>query len=288
MSAENELLAMRTGGLSYLRICLPVLIVAGLLSLFCLWINVEVAPRAQERMQNSILSVATDNPVALFGSEQVIDQFPNKKIYVGRREGNKLYNLHVFELNERSQPIRVISAKEGTLTADHAQRAMIMRLKDATFEQYDAEDPTDLDKMRHGIRMNEVPIVVSLEELYQKNQARRTLTVMSVKELMNQVDNKNKNRGTKALTEFHKRFSFSLACLTLAVVGIPLGITTQRRETSAGFGVSLLVAFGYFMFIEVANSLRDNALARPHLIMWLPNILGLALGIWLFSRLAKR
>lgn len=287
MSAENELLAMRTSGLSYLRIAAPVFILAGLLSLFCLWINVEVAPKAQERLQSSILSVATDNPVALFGSEQVIDQFPNKKIYVGRREGNRLFNLHVFELNEKSQPVRVISAREGELIADKKQRAMIMRLKDATFEQHDAADPGDFEKLRHGIRMAEVPIVVSLQEMYEKNQARRTLTVMTVEELMNQMDDSDGKR-TKALTEFHKRFSFSLACLTLAAVGVPLGITTQRRETSAGFGMSLLVAFGYFMFIEIANSLRDNASARPHLIMWLPNILGLGLGIWLFTRLAKR
>ncbi len=288
-SAENELLAMRTGGLSYTRICLPVFALAGVLSLFCLWINIEVSPRAQERMRNSILNIATQNPVALFGNEQVIDEFPNKKIYVGRREGNRLFNLHVFDLNEKSQPIRVIYAKEGELTADHDRRAMIMRLKDAYFEQYDLEDPTRLDKMRHGIRMAEVPIVVSLQEMYEKNQARRTLTVMTVKELLDQMENKkDKSKGTKALTEVNKRFSFSFACLTLAIVGVPLGITTQRRETSAGFGVSLLVAFGYFMFIEIANSLRDNASAQPHLIMWLPNVLGVVLGVWLFKRLGKR
>ena len=34
---------------------------------------------------------------------------------------------------------------------------------------------------------------------------------------------------TAASTELNKRFSFSLACVTFALIGIPLGITAQRQ-----------------------------------------------------------
>ncbi len=288
MSAENELLAMRASGLGFTRICMPVFILAAALSLLCLWINTEVAPKAQERMKSAILNIATENPISLFGSEQVIDEFPNRKIFVGRKEGNRLYNLHVFELDDKARPVRVIEAAEGALEPDTEQRAMIMRLFNARFEQYDEETPEDLDKMRHGIRMAEVPIMISLQELYEKNQQRRGFSSMTAKELLDEFESRKSDQRTKARTEFNKRLSFSFACLTLALIGVPLGITTQRRESSAGFGVSLVVAFAYFMFIEIANSLRDNASAYPHLIMWLPNVVGLALGGWLFWRLSRR
>ena len=42
--------------------------------------------------------------MALFDTDQVIDQFPGRKIYVGKKEGNKLDNIIVFEMNENSLP----------------------------------------------------------------------------------------------------------------------------------------------------------------------------------------
>lgn len=288
ISAENELLAMRGAGLSFGRICLPVFILAAIFSAFCLWINVDVAPRAQERMKQTVFSLATENPIALFGSDQVIEEFPNRKIYVSRKEGDKLYDVHVFEINDRSQVIRTVFAREGRLTADMKKKAVRMRLFDARFELYDEEDPVDLNKLRQGITMDETTISISLEELYKKNAQRRGLSSLTLQELNAQLHEDSLDQQTRTRTEISKRYSFSLACLTFALVGIPLGITTQRRETSAGFGVSLVVAFSYFLFIEIANSLRDNPATHPHLLMWLPNILFLGIGAWLFSRLDRR
>ncbi len=288
ISAENELLAMRTAGLSYPRICAPVFILGGLFSLFCLWINLEVAPRAQERMKRAIFSIATDNPIALFAKDQVIEEFPNRKIYVTEKKGENLFDIHVFEHNDRFEILRTVFAKQGRIETDMENRAIKMRLFNARFEIYDQQDPRNLNKLRQGITMAETTISISLEELYQRNEQRKTLSSLTLKELNAQLKSQKGDQMTRTRTEVSKRYSFSLACLTFALVGIPLGITTQRRETSAGFGVSLVVAFCYFLFIEIANSMRDNAAVKPHLLMWLPNLLFLILGAWLFVKLNKR
>ena len=63
------------------------------------------------------------------------------------------------------------------------------------------------------------------------------------------------------------RYSFSLACITFAIVGIPLGITAQRRETSVGFALSLMVAASYIIFITYADCHQGEARlvpASPH------------------------
>ena len=91
-----------------------------------------------------------------------------------------------------------------------------------------------------------------------------------------------------AKTEFNKRFSFSLACFTFALIGIPLGITAQRQETSIGFGLSLGVAFTYFLIIIVVNTFRENAKVHPEMLIWLPNVIFLALGAFLFASLSQR
>src|SRR5213083_1639935 len=83
LSADNELTALRSNGVSITRICVPLMIIASICTGICLWLNVQAAPAAQERLRSTIFDLATRNPMALFGRDQVIDQFPGRRIYVG-------------------------------------------------------------------------------------------------------------------------------------------------------------------------------------------------------------
>ena len=94
--------------------------------------------------------------------------------------------------------------------------------------------------------------------------------------------------ATEMVTEFNKRLSFSLACVVLALVGIPFGITAQRRETSSGFVLSLVVGIAYFTLIMLGELWKDKAEKLPYLWVWLPNVVFGGLGLLLFLRLQRR
>src|ERR1700682_61354 len=117
LSADNELTALRSNGVSIGRVCHPLATLAFICTAICLWLNVKVAPAAQEKLRSTIFNLATRDPMALFGSDQVIDEFPGRKIYVGKKKGNELENIIVFEMNENAMPIRVTYARTGMLEA---------------------------------------------------------------------------------------------------------------------------------------------------------------------------
>jgi LPS export ABC transporter permease LptF len=288
LSADNELTALRSNGVSITRICVSLGLLAVTCTAICLWLNVQVAPAAQQKMRSTILDLATRNPMALFGSDQVIDQFPGRKIYVGRKEGNRLENIIVFEMNEFAMPMRVTHARTGVLEADLENQRILMHLYDAFYQQRDERNPYDLLRVRDGISMQEGTLPIGLEDLYQKEKRRTSRSAMSLEQLMEQLKSGNQNEQSASRTEISKRFSFPFSCLAFALVGVPLGITAQRRETSMGFLLSLIVAFSYFLFIIVADTLRSNPAVHPELLVWFPNVLFIALGIWMFRRLSKR
>jgi lipopolysaccharide export system permease protein len=89
-------------------------------------------------------------------------------------------------------------------------------------------------------------------------------------------------------TELSLRYSFSLVAMVFCLVGIPLAVTAQRRETSIGFALSLLVAVSYQVFVILASNLAEKRSAYPHLLMWLPTILFTAVGVRLFYKLSRR
>ncbi len=220
LSADNELIALRSNGVSITRICIPLGGIAVVCTAICAWLNVQAAPAAQEKLRSTIFDLATRNPMALFGSDQVIDQFPGRKIYVGKKEGNKLENITVFELNQNSLPVKVTFARTGMLEAD----------------------------------------LPSLEELYEKEKKRPSRSALSIEQLLDQLKSENQRERSASRTEINKRFSFPFACVAFAIIGVPLGVTAHRRETSIGFAMGLIVATTYFLFVIIGDTLRGN----PH------------------------
>lgn len=313
LSAGNELTALRTAGMSIGRIARPVLVLAVAASGLCLWIDLDVAPRYLQNLQAAFVQMATSNPSAAFGGDQVINDFPGNKIFIGKKTGNRLENIRVFKLDEDSRPVSVVFARTGTLETDTEHRQIIMNLEGSRYEQRDYGEPDDLTKMHDGILIGNFPLSISLDELYTKKQGHRKPEAYTYDELRTELTEKHQQlaadrenlrtthedewrralrndtaQKTAVLTELNKRFSFSLACVTFALIGIPLGITAQRQETTVGFALSLLVALSYFLIIIVVNAFREKAHVHPELLIWLPNVIFLLLGSVLFYRLSRR
>jgi LPS export ABC transporter permease LptF len=288
LSADNELIALRANGVSVSRVCIPLAALALFCTAICLWLNVQVAPAAQEKLRSTIFDLATRNPMALFGSDQVIDQFPGRKIYVGKKEGNKLENIIVFEMDENALSTRVTYAHSGMLEADLPNRRILMHLYEARYQQRDENSPLDLHKIRDGINMEEGTLPISLEELYEREKKRPSRSALSIEQLLDQLKSENSRERSASRTEINKRFSFPFSCVAFALIGVPLGVTAHRRETSIGFAMGLIVAVSYFLFVIIGDTLRANPKVHPELLVWFPNVLFLVLGAFLFRRLARQ
>jgi len=146
----------------------------------------------------------------------------------------------------------------------------------------------DLTKIRDGINMAEGTLPISLEELYEKEKKRPSRSALSIEQLLEQLKSENQRERSASRTEINKRFSFPFACIAFAIIGVPLGVTAHRRETSIGFAMGLIVAVSYFLFVIIGDTLRGNPKVHPELLVWFPNVLFIVLGAFLFRRLARQ
>lgn len=289
MSADNELIALKSNGVSVPRICAPAFLLAAVLAIICFWINIEVAPRAEQAMTRAVVDIATSNPASLFRADEVLDKFPDRRVYVGRKHGNKLFNIIVFELNDDFVPKQMIYAKQGVLANDPENSSrLLFQLFNARFEQRDEKEPRDVSKIQQGIIMKEGVFPISLSKFFAEFQGNRRMSSYTLPELVDFLAKGAGDRHTEAVVELNKRFSTSLACAAFVLIAVPLGITAHRKETSVGFALSLIIAFSYFFFIILADTFRNEPAAHPSVLIWVPNVLFFALGSVLFYRLSKR
>ncbi|HCN29606.1 MAG TPA: hypothetical protein DIT64_12865 [Verrucomicrobiales bacterium] len=293
MSADNELVSLRMTGWSMPRICAPVFALALLLAGICHWVNVDVAPAAKDRLKRMFYEVALDDPTTIFQPGQVMDKMPGFIIHTGGKEGEVLQDMHIIEM-ERRLPVRVIRAREARLEKrSEDELDLLMVMDDAEIESLAYDEERRLVKTEF-LKASRTAMIFPLSSM--KNTTVKVNAGMkSTGELWREVIEDAKDdpahdakEHSRSLTELNKRYSFSLACLTFALVGIPLGVTAQRRETSTGFALSLVTATVYLVFIILADTLNDKPHLFPHLIVWLPNAVFLGIGGWLFHRLNSK
>lgn len=293
MSAENELTALRANGVSISRACVPVWGLAAVFTAICLWINMDVAPRAQQQMKNALFNIATSNPLAMFGTDKVIEDFPGHVIYVEKSSGDVLTNLLVYKIDEDTKALTsVMFAREGQLELGtgkvknskgeiEQEKQLILKLRDGRYEQRDDNHPDELSRLRNGIVVAEGSVSISLKALYEKKQKAGGVSSMALGELL-------ATEKSEKTIEINKRLSNALATLAFALLAVPLAITAQRKETSVGFAISLAIGLVYYLFFFLTDMARNRPHLHPELLVWVPNIVFFSIGAMRFAKLSRR
>lgn len=291
MSADSELVAIRASGISLSSLIAPVLLLAVLASGVCFVMNSYLAPFAMDRIKSMVYNLAREAPGALFDDDTVIDQFPDKRIYVARKEGNVVYNLHVWDLDDRKRPIRSFRASKGEITPDEANNAITLKLHDARMEQRNEGKPFELSMIGLGRRFDEFPLRISLSELMEKANRAKSDSALPLSHLIGRISRGREKPAdyvwSGTLTEIQKRVAASFSCITFTLIGIPLAIRSHRRETSIGVALSFGVVFAYYFLIMVAETYKSTPGAFPELIIWAPNVVFQLLGLLALVRVSR-
>ena len=79
----------------------------------------------------------------------------------------------------------------------------------------------------------------------------------------------------------------AIACIAFTLIAIPLGIKTNRRETSIGISLSLGLALIWYLVLVLANTLRNRPQFYPEAILWTPKLIFELFGLWLLWRVSR-
>ena len=289
MAADKELLILHTSGVRIVRTCVPVFLVGLTFSLFCLLINAEVNPRARQRMKVILHDLAISALLNDTGLNRFI-QLPNKVLYIGEQNAGKLRNVQIYEYDEDSQLERTVMAKHGWLESLEETDELVLHLEGVISDEQspDSEEEESVASFHESITAQEVAYNISLFDIVRKYSSTnyKSLGSRTLGELREDIQSGLFH--STFLSEFNKRLSLSMACLTFVFMGVPIAILFHRKETTIGFGLGLIVACAYFVFFMVADNCRDNARLHPELLMWGANAVLIPLGGFLFWRLAKQ
>lgn len=294
LSADHELTALRSAGVSLLSAITPVLLLSLFFSALCALINLEVGPRCRLAYKQLINRVGLDASTAILPAEQFIKEIPGYILYVGENKKGELRDVSIYKLDSQETLTEYSQADRGRVSIDPTNRQVVLTLFDArvAVRQVDGEGPEEKIswqpffpgeltmslKLSDAKKPRRVQVSdMSFTQLWQEKQVMEKVGTVQLK-------NRLVDPVTPILVNMHRQVAFSFACVAFTLVGIPLGIRAHRRETSAGFAMAIVLVMIYYSFIIVGQSLDRRTELAPYLLVWLPNFIFQAIGAVLLAR----
>lgn len=299
MSAEREITALRSAGLSVAGLSAPILFFAVLGTSLSLYINFEAMPNARVTYHKELADALTSNPLSFIVPKTFIRDFPGKVIYVGEKRGQILKDFWLWEVDDQKRVRRAARADSGRLDFDEKNNKLVLTLNRAQAEARDDKDPENFGQMRAAAAWEHATFDLPLDKVTGAHTVRTKLKWMTFGQLrdewqrLGQADPKvataeREKQRMKVQIVIQEKFSTAFSVLSFALIAIPLGIKVSRKETSANLGIALALAMGYYFATIVVGWVDNRPDFRPDLLMWVPNLGFQALGLWMLVRVDRQ
>jgi len=285
MSCDGEITAMRAAGISGRRLLLPVglLALAGMLATAActLWLT----PWAIRETYRVVNQLAAEQLTAEIQPRVFQEQFPNTILFVADVIPGPLVHWKKVFLAQMdasaagshpgSQGPLVTVAQEATAVSDLAHNRIQLSLLGASSYQAGA---TPEEYYSTSFPRGEQALEVRPPGERRARPFRETDTLPLLQAAAHSAE---------ARIELHQRLALPPACLLLALLGLPLGISSRKGGKSGAVITTLLLAFLYYMGLISMIGLARQGNLPVAAAVWTPNLTYGAAAFWLLSRLER-
>src|SRR3954470_12902372 len=282
LAADSEVTAMRASGLGVGLFLKTVAIFAASAWLFALVNQTLIMPRsaaALAALQNRLKTAQASFEVQ---PRVFYEDFRNYVLYV--QDSSAADHAAVWKgifLADISTPgaPKITLADQGIALPEGENK---IRLHLTNGSQHET-NPREPDKYTITT-FEETDIPIDIPQDTTQQQQRQSMSEISTPELL-RLSPLTKYRWY--LTEFHRRLALPTACLVLALVGIPLGLSSRKGGRSTGFVLTIMLVFLYYFVSLSGVEMARQGKIPPIVGAWMANILFAAAGAGLLWRVDK-
>ena len=296
LSSNSELLALKSLGYSNKRIIVPVVFLSLLMTFITFNFNDSLVPisnRLAENTMRSSLGKAINSEegkhimFSRYGSQ--IDS--SNQISKSNENLTHIFYAKFFRNNFMEEVTLIdysrlgieqtLKAKKGefdqnnnvwifydgrlTITQDDGSVSFI------NFNRYQyplGEGPRELAKVPSDANDMTLKQAKKAESLYKKSG--------------------NIKEARRMRVRIQEKFTLPAACLVFGLIGSAFGIRSfSRSSKSQGFGLSVLLIFGYYILSFFSSSLGVKGILNPFVAAWTPVFISIAVAIFLIKRASR-
>jgi lipopolysaccharide export system permease protein len=277
MANNTEIIAILSSGVSFRRLMLPYFLSALVISSISFVIGGFIIPPANKNMLNFedkyVRKFKTDNAqnVQMEVEKGVIMYIERYEIAsnTGYRFSLEKFKGKTLVSRLTAQTISWDSAYQWKIT-DYLQR--------------------DFNGMRESISKGyskDTTIMVQPEEFFITSQEAAQMNNIQLRKYLIQQKNRGVGNIQAFEDEYYKRYSMPLAAFIMTLIGVSLSSRKVRGGMGLHLGVGLALSSMYILFSTMSTTFSVSGAMSPFAAVWLPNLLFLFIGIYLYRTAPK-
>lgn len=292
LSSDSEIIAMRAAGISFARITLPAILFGFIMTIISFIISEVVVTWTEPTAKKIEFAAAYGLPFS-----PSMDDFTYFERFGGKRLGQgplkRLFHVKNCDpVNNKLNHVTILDfSKEGVEQLYFAQSGR-WNIEKGGWELLNGisyyVSPSDPGAKSHTSRFDRIliPAGKSTDELIKKLNEVKSQTLLDLylilknhKKLNIQTENFHK---LKML--FHQKIAYPFSCVSIALVGAPLGVLGRRSRTNWGYIQIGILIFMYYAFQSAMNSIGDSGKMNALLAAWIPNLVLGSIGLGVLWR----
>jgi len=286
MSGDNEIVALKSCGLSVYGLLPPVLIFSFAGFLFTLFLTLYGVPKAKATLEDMVLEMAASNVDIGLKERTFNDAFKNVMLYVNKIDLNQKKLIDIFIEDKRQRNITsTVVAPEGRLFSEPGKFIFHMVLSNGTIHQTNLSEHS-ANSIRFDTYKLSLDLKKELEKAEEREKGREEMSIAELQQVVNESTQKDKDYY-KAQIVIHRRFSFPVACLALGLLAFPLGIQSKSGKRSSGLILCLFFFLLYYLLLTAGYTLGKKGIYPPVIGMWLPNLTMAGMGVYFLFQTTK-
>jgi lipopolysaccharide export system permease protein len=282
LAANNELTAMKAGGMSIYRYMFPLITVAFLVSSVSVYFNGWVVPYANQQ------------------------KFSIERKYLNKnRETTARTNIYLQDGKRRIVYIAYYDGVSGNGTRTSIQEfsdsslISIARRWDGLQFLWDSTTGTwvmNVGRMRvmtpHGEEMTSFDsyifrdLTFSPKDIVKKVERPEEMNYTELGEFIDRQQHSG-NDTARWMVDYHNKVAFPFASVIVVLFGIPFSFGKRKGGIALQVGISAAVVFIYMVFMKISNVFGYNGDLNPLLTAWLANIIFFTAGMVNILRVNK-
>ncbi len=286
LSDDNEIVAIKTGGMSIYGLLPPVVLFCLIGCLLTLFMTVYGMPWGRLSVKELTYRIVSSNLEIGLKDRTFNDSFKDVMLYVNKINPKNKELQDVFIEDKRTQNIvSTVVAPKGKLFSKPDKHIYNLLLYNGVIYQVDLKNrlANSIDFETYEVRLD---IKKAALTLGQGNKHRKEMGLAELRQYLNNSTRRDANYYN-ALMELHKKFSIPIACFALGFLAVPLGIQSRSAKRSFSLVLGLIFILIYYLLLSAGLVFGETGVYPPVIGMWVPNIVLGGLGLYLLVKTAN-
>ncbi|MEB3246343.1 MAG: LptF/LptG family permease, partial [Synechococcus sp.] len=285
LTANSELTALRSVGVSTLRLVVPALVLSVGLTGMTLLFNDVIVPHANTQAEVTLQKALGRALATEKGKDIIYSRFgrvtePNsdrsgrglKQLFYSRRF-DKGEMLDVTVLDFSRVGFRQMLVAERALWNEQEAKWEFLKGQILTLNTNGSTTRVDFDRYLYPLSSGPLKVAQLPDD------ANNMTIAQAIQAQRIEAEAGNIKDARKLQVRIQEKFTFPMACVVFGLIGSSLGSRPgSRTSRSQGFGISILLILGYYALSFSFSSLGVKGVLPPLLSAWLPVLISLGAG----------